>query len=67
MDAVLTARLTNKVLRGIVALSQPRVAYVIRNPLERAKCKSKYPLERDVDDAIRALDWAQAMMNRRPK
>jgi|6_EtaG_2_1085325.scaffolds.fasta_scaffold83594_1 hypothetical protein len=54
-------RLTDRVLRGIIALSMPAVADVINgsHPIEDVE---DFITAQDVADAERALEWAHAMV-----
>ena len=55
------ATLTVKVVRGIIALGKPGVAEAINFPISREEMHKKNIWYKDVDDAIRALEWASSV------
>ena len=57
----MSVRLSMKVIRGIIALGRPGVSHAINNPMDREQMKKEGIFYKDVDDGIRALEWAAAV------
>jgi len=57
----MSTRLSMKVIRGVIALAKPGVSDVINFPVNREEMRKRGVWYKDVDDAIRALEWAEAV------
>ena len=60
----MSTRLSMKVIRGVIALGKPGVSDVINFPVNREEMRKRGVWYKDVDDAMRALEWAQAVQLR---
>jgi hypothetical protein len=57
----MSTRLSMKVIRGVIALGKPGVSDAINFPVNRQEMRKRGVWHKDVDDGIRALEWAAAV------